>query len=83
MLFLPIAVDKLERGTATPEELETFAAHHRTTIDPNPTGRELGRQMMDGSRGFALHSQQPYWDQWARLLSSSCDTPRCQRRSAM
>jgi len=40
----------------TLEELEAFAAHHRTTVDPNTTGRELGRQMMDGSRGFALQA---------------------------
>jgi hypothetical protein len=40
----------------TLEELETFAAPDRPTIDPDTTGRELGRQMIDCSRGFALQA---------------------------
>lgn len=40
----------------TLEELEAFAAHHKTTIDPETTGREAGRQMMNGTRGFALQA---------------------------
>ena len=40
----------------TLDELEAFAAHHGTTVDPNTTGKTFGRQMMDGSRGFALQA---------------------------
>lgn len=40
----------------TLDELEAFAAHHGVTVDPHTTGREFGRQMMDGSRGFALQA---------------------------
>ena len=40
----------------TLEELEAFARHHGTQIDPNTTGHEAGRQMMNGSRGFALQA---------------------------
>lgn len=40
----------------TLEELEAFAAHHGTAVDHATTGKNAGRQMMDGSRGFALQA---------------------------
>lgn len=40
----------------TLEELEAFAAHHATRVDPETTGKAAGRQMMNGSRGFALQT---------------------------
>jgi hypothetical protein len=40
----------------TLEELEAFAAHHGTVVDHATTGKNAGRQMMDGSRGFALQA---------------------------
>jgi hypothetical protein len=42
--------------TDSREELEAFAAHHGTSIDEATTGRDAGRQMMDGTRGFALQA---------------------------
>ncbi|MDY7547731.1 VOC family protein [Glaciimonas sp. CA11.2] len=40
----------------TMEEMEMFAAHHNTIVDANLTGKEAGRQMMNGSRGFSLQT---------------------------
>ena len=40
----------------TLEELQIFAAHHGVEIDENTTGKNAGRQMMNGTRGFALQA---------------------------
>lgn len=40
----------------TRDELDAFAAHHRTTVDERTTGKDAGRQMMNGTRGFALQT---------------------------
>jgi hypothetical protein len=40
----------------TREELDAFAAHHGTVVDEHTTGRDAGRQMMNGTRGFALQT---------------------------
>lgn len=40
----------------TRAELDAFAAHHRTVVDETTTGKDAGRQMMDGTRGFALQA---------------------------
>ena len=40
----------------TMEELAAFAAHHDTKIDLATTGKHAGRQMMNGTRGFALQA---------------------------
>jgi hypothetical protein len=40
----------------TLEELEAFATHHKTTVDATTTGKDAGRQMMNGARGFALQA---------------------------
>ncbi|RQM46564.1 VOC family protein [Paraburkholderia bannensis] len=40
----------------TLDELEAFARHHHTVVDPNTTGKEAGRQMMNGNRSFALQT---------------------------
>ncbi|WP_144113895.1 VOC family protein [Paraburkholderia sp. BCC1886] len=38
------------------DELKTFARHHNTVVDENTTGKDAGRQMMNGERGFALQT---------------------------
>lgn len=42
--------------TDSRDELDAFAAHHRTAVDEQTTGKDAGRQMMNGTRGFALQT---------------------------
>jgi hypothetical protein len=38
------------------DELQAFAKHHNTVVDESTTGKDAGRQMMNGNRGFALQT---------------------------
>lgn len=38
------------------DELKAFAKHHNTVVDESTTGKDAGRQMMNGNRGFALQT---------------------------